>query len=87
MHQHELSALLPEVTLGDTPIQIKSDVHAAELGLTSQKVEPAKIKPKDNIAVPINMLDELSQFSGEITVIRNMVNKLVRALEIKYIGN
>jgi len=42
---------------------------------------------KDSIAVPIEMLDKLSSFSGEITVIRNMVNKLVKGLERQYSGN
>jgi len=42
---------------------------------------------KDSIAVPIEMLDKLASFSGEITVIRNMVNKLVKGLERQYAGN
>ena len=33
------------------------------------------------------MLDELSGFSGEITVIRNMVNKIIQSLEVKYHEN
>lgn len=37
--------------------------------------------PKDTVNVPSAMLDEFMELSGEITVIRNMVNKLVRVIE------
>ncbi len=43
-------------------------------------------KVKDFIPVPTGLLDDLGSLSGEITVIRNMVNKLVRSLEIKFSG-
>jgi two-component system chemotaxis sensor kinase CheA len=43
-------------------------------------------KTKDFIPVPTGLLDDLASLSGEITVIRNMVNKLVRSLEIKFSG-
>jgi two-component system, chemotaxis family, sensor kinase CheA len=33
------------------------------------------------------MLDELTNNSGKITVIRNMVNKIIHSLEVKYIQN
>lgn len=38
---------------------------------------------KDSILVPSTMLDEFMMMSGEITVIRNMVNKLVVSIEKK----
>lgn len=37
-------------------------------------------KVKDSISVPVDILEKLSGCSGEITVIRNMVNKLVRSI-------
>lgn len=45
------------------------------------------IKVKENISVPVFLLDELSSYSGEITVIRNMVLKIIHSLEAKYIDN
>ncbi len=42
---------------------------------------------KDSILVPSAMLDEFMMMSGEITVIRNMVNKLVVAIEKKLPGD
>jgi two-component system chemotaxis sensor kinase CheA len=49
--------------------------------------QAASGKKKDSIEVPTNMLDEFMGMSGEITVIRNMVNKLVRAIEKKLPGD
>ena len=42
---------------------------------------------KDTVNVPAVMLDEFMELSGEITVIRNMVNKLVRVIEKETPGN
>ena len=61
-------------------------VAGASAGVTQQQgaKEPpqaaAQQKPKDSISVPIEILEKLSGCSGEITVIRNMVNKLVRSI-------
>lgn len=44
-------------------------------------------KAREAIQVPVQMLDEFMELSGEITVIRNMVNKLVRAIEKEAPGN
>ncbi|WGL59128.1 chemotaxis protein CheW [Pigmentibacter sp. JX0631] len=45
------------------------------------------IKVKENISVPVVLLDELASYSGEITVIRNMVLKIIHGLEVKYVEN
>ena len=42
---------------------------------------------KDTVNVPAALLDEFMELSGEITVIRNMVNKLVRVIEKEMPGN
>ena len=42
---------------------------------------------KETVNVPAAMLDEFMELSGEITVIRNMVNKLVRVIEKEAPGN
>lgn len=42
---------------------------------------------KESVSVPTFMLDEFMEQSGEITVIRNMVNKLVRVIEKEQPGN
>lgn len=47
----------------------------------------ADSKAREAIQVPVQMLDEFMELSGEITVIRNMVNKLVRAIEKEAPGN
>ena len=47
----------------------------------------ANSKTREAIQVPVQMLDEFMELSGEITVIRNMVNKLVRVIEKETPGN
>jgi two-component system chemotaxis sensor kinase CheA len=41
---------------------------------------------RDTISVPIEILENLSACSGEITVIRNMVNKIVKGMERDHPG-
>ena len=53
---------------------------SAQEGAKAQPQAAAQQKPKENISVPIEILESLSGCSGEITVIRNMVNKLVRSI-------
>jgi two-component system chemotaxis sensor kinase CheA len=81
-----LDSLLPELELkGSAGAQ---PVAVAEAARSGGAAAPSSLqKPKENISVPVAMLDELSGYSGEITVIRNMVNKLVRSLERQFIGN
>lgn len=82
----KLADILPELSLAKgTPITGGAAVKSQEPAVS--KTATVTQKPKDTISVPINMLDELSGFSGEITVIRNMVNKLVKSLERRYSGN
>ena len=51
---------------------------AAESAAEAGKQPTAK---QESIVVPTSMLDEFMHNSGEITVIRNMVNKLVKSIE------
>ncbi|MGZ3719297.1 MAG: chemotaxis protein CheW [Bdellovibrionota bacterium] len=48
---------------------------------------PEAKKGRDDIRVSIELLNELMELSGEITVIRNMINKLVRTIEAQLSGN
>ena len=80
----KLEDILPELAYSEGPSKLQSTKSAEQ---SAPKAPPAVQKPKDSISVPINMLDELSGYSGEITVIRNMVNKLVKGLERRYAGN
>ena len=52
----------------------------------SKKSAPTEAKG-DTIRVTTKTLDEFMELSGEITVIRNMVNKLVRSIEKTQPGN
>lgn len=71
-----------EAKASDSKAQTQIDqdqLHANQPGKQVQKT-------KDFIPVPIGLLDDLASLSGEITVIRNMVNKLIRSLELKFSG-
>ncbi|MBP9708182.1 MAG: chemotaxis protein CheW [Oligoflexales bacterium] len=80
-----LEELLPELDL-DKQEKLKTNAPQKTTA-QSTPVTSAVQKPKESIAVPIEMLEQLSGCSGEITVIRNMVNKLVRTLERNQLGN
>lgn len=57
---------------------------------SSTKVEQKgqRSKPdKDFIRVPIKTLDEFMEISGEVTIIRNVVTKMVKSLEKQYPSN
>ncbi len=87
-----LEDIVPELSIhGKTAVASadKTDSHGADPAAAADpaKADIHKAKVKDSISVPITMLDELSSFSGEITVIRNMVNKIVRTLEVRFVGN
>ena len=59
-------------------------------GSTSQ-MTPAKTavahKQNEDVKVGVNLLNEFMQLSGEVTVIRNMLNKCVRSIDRKYSGD
>lgn len=67
---------------------------SAETHLTSQSTETTtaetqhrhgqKNKGPQEIKVSVSLLDEFMQISGEMTVIRNMINKIVRSIEKQY---
>ena len=85
LNNYNIDLLLPEVTidLNKNKVDKQENINKENNKNNDHQVQ----KLKDNIAVPIYMLDELSGFSGEITVIRNMVNKIIRTLEQKYNDN
>ncbi len=63
---------------------LTSKNQSTDAGKASSVDALAANKPdstKESVSVPTVMLDEFMELSGEITVIRNMVNKLVRVIE------
>lgn len=90
LRSFKLEDIVPELSIlnrAKTGSQTKSDNSGIDQAVDPTKVDTLKAKVKDSISVPITMLDELSSYSGEITVIRNMVNKIVRTLEVRFVGN
>ncbi|MEI8026892.1 MAG: chemotaxis protein CheW [Pseudomonadota bacterium] len=85
--EFQLEALLPELDLTSKSKSSENEAQKPEAKSQHAPASPSLQKAKDTISVPINMLEQLSGCSGEITVIRNMVNKLVKGLELQYIGN
>lgn len=49
--------------------------------------EKSQAKVREDVRVPVKLLDEFMGLSGEITVLRNMINKLVKSLERVNAGN
>lgn len=59
------------------------------LAQVNEEKDPAKTSStaKDEIKVSTHLLDQFMELSGEITVIRNMINKLVNSIERTVTGN
>lgn len=66
-------------------VEKKSEENPA----TQEEHTPAQSrgKARDWLKVSTATLDEFMELSGQITVIRNMVNKLVRSIEKEFTGN
>lgn len=59
----------------------------ADSELTTQTAGVIKQKPQEDIKVSIKLLDEFMQMSGEVTVVRNMLNKCVSSIERRFAGD
>ncbi len=79
LRDYRVDDLQKELDLNSTALSPKVDLDTPKSQNSTAVAAPAQ-KQKDTISVPIEILEQLSGCSGEITVIRNMVNKLVRSL-------
>lgn len=72
-------------------IEISTPSSEAVLNAKPDNQMPATSQPSrkvdEKVQVPATILDEFMELSGEITVIRNMVNKLVHNIEREIRGN
>lgn len=73
--------------------EFKSESHFDPRAASEPKPQ-VEFKPKgsesekqSDLRVPVLMLDKFMQSSGEMTVIRNMINKCVRSIETQMPGN
>ncbi len=85
IEEYKLEELLEEIELkskAESAAETKQDVPQKKPGKVgkSQKV-------KDSIPIPIETLERLSTSAGQITVLRNMVNKLIKSIEHQYPSN
>jgi two-component system chemotaxis sensor kinase CheA len=53
----------------------------------NQNAKASEAKVKEEVRVGIDILDQFMELSGEITVIRNVVNKQMRKIEKQFSGN
>lgn len=69
-----------------TPAEDSPDVVKKSQTPNAQAGQPAPDKQKgpQELKVSVSLLDEFMQISGEMTVIRNMINKTVRSIEKQY---
>lgn len=74
----ELKKVLKVTILSESPETAESSDHLSE-----KKLDVKEIKSSD-LKVSMRVLDEFTQVSGELTVIRNMINKVVGAIEKQY---
>lgn len=70
-----------------TPLEDLLMIFQTPMAASSAVKNSPQPNTGDEIKVPLTMLDSFMEFSGEMTVIRNMVNKLVRAVEREIPGS
>ena len=68
----------------NTPLESSNKVSQTD---QAQGRTPQKSRGAEDIKVSIKLLDEFMQLSGEVTVIRNMLNKCVSSIERKFAGD
>ena len=90
----DLDALLASIDIGGGAAQgagPQANTHAADVKDAGHPPAgaPGKAAARSNedVKVSVVLLDEFMQLSGEVTVIRNMLNKCVRAIERQYSGD
>lgn len=84
IYNHKLETYLPLFQLSTTlAVGKKTDLAKDE----KNQVNTSLSKAREDIRVGLDLLDEFSELSGEITVIRNMVNKAVKHIEKEFSGN
>jgi two-component system chemotaxis sensor kinase CheA len=85
---HELDSLLACLSLS----HLREDGNGRHASLSTsggQAGTTGRSRPtaQEDIKVSVKLLDEFMQLSGEVTVIRNMLNKCVSSIERKYAGD
>ena len=72
---------LSNIELPQTPINSRETPLIIE---SNQIAGSSKLKSAQELKVSVTLLDEFMQISGEMTVVRNMINKIVRSIEKQY---
>ena len=81
---------IPEMVKIFKDIPVQSDAESAGVAQPDQLADQhgvIKEQKASELRVSISLLNEFMQTSGEMTVIRNMINKTVRSLEKQYQGD
>lgn len=65
----------------------KPDANNTDGPRQSKDSNHNKARSQEDIKVSVNLLDEFMQLSGEVTVIRNMLNKCVSSIERRFAGD
>ena len=68
-------------------IQTTGSVGPDSQALTETSPKGGAKEPINELRVPVVVLDQFMQASGEMTVIRNMINKCVKSIEAQFPGN
>lgn len=89
--EFDIEQMLASIAMGDLPSEVTLKAKPSMPLVAQPKISsPSNMstaKERPGVRVSMDLLDEFMSLSGEITVIRNMVNKLVRAIEKEHAGN
>jgi two-component system chemotaxis sensor kinase CheA len=86
--QYDLEELtrifIPAETGLQNELTLASDTSTETTPADAQNTQAQRQKGPQELKVSVTLLDEFMQTSGEMTVIRNMINKIVRSIEKQY---
>lgn len=82
--KHDLNELAKIFSKSNSDSQSPPDSERVD---TEPGVSSSRTKGPRELKIAVSLLDEFMQISGEMTVIRNMLNKTVRSIEKSYQGD
>lgn len=77
----------PMTAASSAPFKKDNASEPSSKGNSSPPPSNNKKKDDKSLKVPISLLDTLMHISGELTVVRNMINKIDRSLKVRYNGD
>lgn len=84
---HSMDELLKSLEIVQDDSSTSSEKDGDHTLHPDKQTQATKIKTQEDIKVSIKLLNEFMHLSGEVTVVRNMLNKCVSSIERRFAGD